>query len=101
MRFYNIGLTNKVRFLLQCRFIPIYSFFLGAIAQLECAFVLHNLSMTFSAWVTSVLLLVVKIKVNNVHYRHILLYYFKKGKRATHKNVYRVYGDDALTERIC
>ncbi|CAK9806456.1 Mariner Mos1 transposase [Anthophora plagiata] len=43
------------------------------------------------------------METNNVHYRHILLYYFKKGKHAadTHKKIYRVYGDDALTERVC
>jgi len=40
---------------------------------------------------------------NNVHYRHILLYYFKKGKRAAdaHKKICYVYDDDALTERVC
>lgn len=43
------------------------------------------------------------MEINNVHYRHILLYYFKKGKRAAdaHKKICRVYGDDALTERVC
>ncbi|EZA53808.1 Histone-lysine N-methyltransferase SETMAR [Ooceraea biroi] len=43
------------------------------------------------------------MEVNNVHYRHILLYYFKKSKRAAkaHKKICRVYGDDALTERVC
>jgi hypothetical protein len=42
------------------------------------------------------------MEVNNVHYRHILLYYFKKGKRAAeaYKKIYRVYGDDVLTERV-
>lgn len=39
----------------------------------------------------------------NVHFRHILLFYFKKGKRAAeaHKKICNVYGDDALTERVC
>ncbi|EFN83120.1 hypothetical protein EAI_10359, partial [Harpegnathos saltator] len=43
------------------------------------------------------------MEINNVHYRHILLYYFKKGKRAAdaHKKICRAYGDDALTERVC
>ena len=38
---------------------------------------------------------------NKVHFRHILLYYFKKGKRAAeaHRKICGVYGDDALTER--
>jgi len=41
------------------------------------------------------------MEVNKVHYRHILFYYFKKGKRAAeaHKKICRVYGDDVLTER--
>lgn len=53
----------------------------------------------------------VKMEVNNVHFRHFLLYCFKKGKQATeaHKKIYcvygvwegYVYGDDALTIRIC
>jgi len=43
------------------------------------------------------------MEVNNEHYRHILLYYFKKGKRAAeaHKKICGIYGDDALTERVC
>ncbi|XP_018343849.1 PREDICTED: histone-lysine N-methyltransferase SETMAR-like [Trachymyrmex septentrionalis] len=38
---------------------------------------------------------------NKVHFRHILLYYFKKGKRAAeaHRKICSVYGDDALTKR--
>ncbi|XP_011057953.1 PREDICTED: histone-lysine N-methyltransferase SETMAR-like isoform X1 [Acromyrmex echinatior] len=37
---------------------------------------------------------------NKVHFRHILLYYFKKGKQAAeaHRKICGVYGDDALTE---
>ncbi|XP_018376647.1 PREDICTED: histone-lysine N-methyltransferase SETMAR-like [Trachymyrmex cornetzi] len=37
---------------------------------------------------------------NKVHFWHILLYYFKKGKRAAeaHRKMCGVYGDDALTE---
>ncbi|KAL6431929.1 hypothetical protein ACFW04_007391 [Cataglyphis niger] len=43
------------------------------------------------------------MKVNNVHFRHFLLYCFKKSKQAAeaHKKICRVYGDDALTIRIC
>lgn len=55
-------------------------------------------------WLTSVLCVLPSCEHGNiVHYRHILLYYFKKGKRAadTHKKICRVYGDDALTERVC
>lgn len=37
-----------------------------------------------------------------VHYRHVLLYYFKKGKRAeeAQRKICRVYSDDTLTESI-
>ena len=40
---------------------------------------------------------------NIIHHWHILLYYFKKGKRAAeaHRKICSVYGDDALTERTC
>ena len=35
------------------------------------------------------------------HFRHILLYYFRKGKNAMHarKKLYDVYGEKSLTER--
>nr|XP_043067479.1 histone-lysine N-methyltransferase SETMAR-like [Drosophila bipectinata] len=37
------------------------------------------------------------------HYRHILLFYFRKGKNATQarKKLCDVYGEDALSERQC
>ena len=37
------------------------------------------------------------------HYRHILLFYFRKGKNASqaHKKLGAVYGDEALKERQC
>ena len=37
------------------------------------------------------------------HYRHILLFYFRKGKNASqaHKKLCAVYGDEALKERQC
>ena len=36
-------------------------------------------------------------------YRHILLFYFRKGKNASqaHKKLCAVYGDEALKERQC
>lgn len=39
----------------------------------------------------------------NEHFRHILLYYFRKGKNATqaHRKLCAVYGNDALKERQC
>ncbi|EFN65190.1 Histone-lysine N-methyltransferase SETMAR, partial [Camponotus floridanus] len=37
------------------------------------------------------------------HFRHILLYYFRKGKNASqaHKKLCAVYGNEALKERQC
>ena len=37
------------------------------------------------------------------HYRHILLFYFRKGKNASqaHKKLRAVYGDEVLKERQC
>ena len=39
----------------------------------------------------------------NEHFRHILLFYFRKGKNASqaHKKLCAVYGDEALKERQC
>ena len=37
------------------------------------------------------------------HFLHIMLYYFKKGKKATEmqKKVCAVYGEGAVTDRTC
>ena len=37
------------------------------------------------------------------HFRHIMLYYFKKGKNATEtqRKIYAVYGKCAVTDRTC
>ena len=37
------------------------------------------------------------------HFRHIMLYYFKKGKNATEtqKKICAVYGEGAVTDRMC
>ena len=39
---------------------------------------------------------------NTQHFWHIILYYFRKGKNATEtqKNIYAVYREDAVTDRI-
>lgn len=39
----------------------------------------------------------------NQHFRHILLSYFRKGKKASeaHRALCKVYGDECLTERTC
>jgi len=46
---------------------------------------------------------VANMEEKNVHFRHILLFYFKKGKRAAeaHRKICKIYGNDALTVRIC
>ncbi|VDO08452.1 unnamed protein product [Rodentolepis nana] len=43
------------------------------------------------------------MKERDVHFRHILLYYFRKGKNASQaqKKLCSVYGDEALKERQC
>ena len=40
---------------------------------------------------------------NKQHVRHIMLYYFKKGKSATetHRKICAVYGEGAVTDRMC
>ena len=37
------------------------------------------------------------------HFRHIMLYYFKKGKDATEmqKKICAAYGEGAVTEQMC
>ena len=44
-----------------------------------------------------------KKKNQNEHFRHILLYYFKKGKNVVqaHKRLCDVYGEDVLKLRQC
>ena len=39
----------------------------------------------------------------DAHFRHILLYYFRKSKNASqaHKRLCAVYGNEALKERQC
>ncbi|KAL1139196.1 hypothetical protein AAG570_009255 [Ranatra chinensis] len=39
----------------------------------------------------------------NEHYRNLVLFYFKKGKKAaeTCRKICAVYGEDAVTERVC
>ena len=43
------------------------------------------------------------MEIPDVHFRHILLYYFQKGKNAVQarKKLYNVYGENSLTERQC
>ena len=35
------------------------------------------------------------------HFRHVLLFYFRKGKNASQAHKSSVYGDEALKERQC
>ena len=43
------------------------------------------------------------MECKNKHLRHILLFYFRKGKKAAevHKEICEVYGVNCLTERTC
>ena len=43
------------------------------------------------------------MEIPDGHFRHILLYYFRKGKNAVQarKKLYDVYGEKSLTERQC
>ena len=43
------------------------------------------------------------MEITGGHFRHILLYYFRKGKNAVQarKNLYDVHGEKSLTERQC
>ena len=43
------------------------------------------------------------MEIRDGHFRHILLYYFRKGKNAVQarKKLYDVYGEKSLTERQC
>ena len=43
------------------------------------------------------------MEIPDGHFRHILLYYFRKGKNSvqTRKKLYDVYGEKSLTERQC
>ena len=44
-----------------------------------------------------------KIEIPEGHFRHILLFYFRKGKNAAqaHRKLHSVYGDERLSERQC
>ena len=50
-----------------------------------------------------VVILILKIEEKKQHFWHIMLYYFKKGKNATEtqKKICAVYGEGAVTERMC
>jgi len=64
-------------------------FLFDAIAQYNA-----HLKFSHNFWLISVFMcyLAMKMEVNNEHYRHILLYYFKKDKRAeAHKKIRGIY----------
>ena len=44
-----------------------------------------------------------KMEIPECHFRHILLFYFRKGKNAAqaHRKLCGVYGDECLSERQC
>ena len=45
-------------------------------------------------------ILILKVEENTQHFRHIMLYYFKKGKNTTEMqiNICAVYGEGAVTD---
>lgn len=47
--------------------------------------------------------IVQQVEDQTVHFRHILLFYFRKGKNArqAYEKLRKVYGDNALQERQC
>ena len=50
-----------------------------------------------------VAILIFKIEENMQHFWHIMLYYFKEGKNTTEtqKKICAVYGEGAVTDRMC
>ena len=50
-----------------------------------------------------VAILILKMEEKKQHFRHIMLYYFKKGKNATEtqKKICAVYGEGAVTDQTC
>ena len=50
-----------------------------------------------------VAILTLKMKENKQYFWHIMLYYFKKGKNTieTQKKICAVYGEGAVTDRMC
>ena len=49
-----------------------------------------------------VAILILKMEEKKQHFRHIMLYYFKKGKNSTEmqKQICSVYGEGAVTEHV-
>ena len=47
--------------------------------------------------------LILKMEENMKHFLHIMLYYFKKAKKATEmqKKICAVYGEGAVTDQMC
>ena len=50
-----------------------------------------------------VAILLLKMEENTQHLRHIMLYYFKKGKNTTEmqKETCAVHGEEAVTDQTC
>ena len=48
-------------------------------------------------------ILILKVEENTQHFWHIMLYYFKKGKKVTEmqKKICAVYGEGDVTNQIC
>ena len=48
-----------------------------------------------------VAILILKMEENTEHFRHIKLYYFKKNATETQEKIWAVYGEGAVTDRMC
>ena len=50
-----------------------------------------------------VAIFILKMDEKKQHFWHIMLYYFKKGKKATEiqKEICAVYGEGAVTDQMC
>ena len=65
---------------------------------------MHALRKNLSKLVNfCVAILILKMEEKKQHFRHIMLYHFKKGKNATEMQIKicAVYGEGAVTDRMC
>ena len=48
-------------------------------------------------------ILILKMEENRQHFRHVMFYYFKKGKNIAevHKKICAVYGEGVVTDQMC
>ena len=66
--------------------------------------VLNKINKDLSKWVNfCVAILILKMEEKKQHFRHIVLYYFKKGKNTLKrkKKICALYGEGAVTDQTC